>query len=48
MNNVYPVTALVGGTLLIIWRYLLRRDRRATVQTVQEPDDYGTPVAPTG
>jgi hypothetical protein len=47
MSNVYPLTALIGGTLLIIWRYLLRRDRLVPV-TVEEPDDYGTPVAPTG
>jgi hypothetical protein len=56
MNPLYPLTILIRGLrrigamllLLVVWRYLLRRDRRATVQTVQEPDDYGTPVAPTG
>ena len=27
MNPIYPLTALIGGTLLLVWRYLLHRDR---------------------
>jgi len=45
VNHVYPVTAMVGGMLLIAWRYLLHR--RPQPVMVEEPDDYGTPVAPT-
>ena len=44
MNPLYPLTALIGGTLLLVWRYLLRRDRLVPV-TVEEPEDYGTTVA---
>jgi uncharacterized membrane-anchored protein len=39
----YPLTALVGGMLLIAWRVLLHR--RPQPVTVEEPEDYGTPVA---
>ena len=46
MNPLYPLTAMIGGTLLLVWRYLLHR--RPQPVTVEEPDDYGTPVAPTG
>jgi len=47
MNPIYPLTALIGGTLLVVWRILLRRKPQPVM--VEEPeDDYGTPVAPTG
>ena len=44
MNPLYPVTAMVGGMLLIAWRVLLHR-RKQPGTVVEEPDDYGTPVA---
>ena len=47
MNPLYPLTAMIGAMLLLVWRYLLHRGRLVPV-TVEEPDDYGTPVAPTG
>jgi hypothetical protein len=48
MNLIYPVTAMVGGMMLLVWRYLLHR-RPQPVRVVDESeDDYGTPVAPTG
>ena len=47
MNPIYPVTAMIGGTLLLVWRILLRR-KPQPVYPVDEPEDYGTPVAPTG
>ena len=46
MNWLYPLTALVGGTLLIAWRVLRRKQQPAPDE---EPEDYGgTIVAPTG
>jgi len=51
MNPLYPVTAMIGGMLLIAWRVLMhRRPQPVTVveepvTVVEEPDDYGTPVA---
>ena len=46
MNPLYPVTAMVGGMLLVVWRVLMHR--RPQPVTVEEPEDYGTPVGPTG
>ena len=46
MNPLYLVTAMIGGTLLLVWRILLRRKPQPVM--VEEPEDYGTPVAPTG
>ena len=46
MNPLYPVTAMIGGMLLIVWRVLMHR-RPQPVTVVEEPDDYGTPVTPT-
>ena len=45
-SNLYPLTAMIGGVLWLAWRYLLRR--RPQPVTVEEPEDYGTIVAPTG
>ena len=46
MNRLYPFTAVIGGTLLIAWRVLRRKPK--PVQPAEEPEDYGTIVAPTG
>ena len=46
MNRLYPLTALIDGTLLLAWR-VLRREPKA-VQLAEEPEDYGAVVAPTG
>jgi len=48
MNLIYPLTALIGGTLLLVWRYLLRRQPQPVRVVDESEDDYGTPVAPTG
>ena len=46
MNRLYPLTALIGGTLLLAWRVLHRKRKPAPAE---EPVDYdGTIVAPTG
>ena len=50
MSNRYRFSglagALIGAMLLFVWRYLLRH-KPQPVQ-LEEPEDYGTPVAPTG
>jgi len=43
MNPLYPVMAMIGGMVLIVWRVLMHRMPQPV--TVEEPDDYGTPVA---
>ena len=46
MDRLYPITAVVGGILLLTWRVLHRKPKAAPVE---EPVDYdGTIVAPTG
>ena len=44
MNRLYPLTAVIGGALLLAWRVLHRKPVKP-----DEPEDYdGVVVAPTG
>ena len=44
MHRLYPITALIGGALLLAWRVLRRKPVKP-----DEPEDYdGVVVAPTG
>jgi len=46
MKNLYPMAFGIGLVVSLLWK-VLRRKRLGPAKT-EPPDDYGTPVAPTG
>ena len=46
MNRLYPLTAVIGGTLLLAWRVLRRKQQPAPDE--EQVDYDGVVVAPTG
>ena len=38
---IYPVTFAIGAVLAVLWRVFRRRKKET-----EEPENYGTPVAP--
>ena len=46
MNHLYPFSALIGGTLVLVWRYL--RHKPQPVPAEEQVDYDGIIVVPTG
>jgi hypothetical protein len=47
MNRLYPLTALVGGILLLAWRVLRRKPKPVQHVEEQQVEYDGVIVAPT-